>query len=213
VNALPLAALLPDFDTDPAASIDDRLHTRTAEADSRAQAELDAALAAARAEGYAAGKADGLAEGGARAAAALEAVTAALAAAQESTRAAVRQSLALDAATTIQAALELARWVLRRELAHDPACWSAALTEVVTGLAEGSQVQVAVHPDALAAYTSWAQGVATHQVQVVTEPGLEAGEVLVRTADEGMCRVSVAAALTRAAQNLGVSAGDPEQGA
>ena len=208
-GAAPLAAALPDFaapgpvtiaaELDRAAALAGAAHAR-AEADARA-----AELAAARA----AGVADGRAQAGAEAAAAFTALAGSLDASASAARDAVRDSLALDLAAVVDVAAELAAWVLGRELTTDPAALLPRVEDLLADVADATAVDVAVHPDAEAAYRAWASTHPSRPVTVTADPDLAPGEATLRTGDGGHARVGAVDALRRAVDALTDAATEP----
>ena len=176
-------------------------------ADQVAQAAAhEAAVAEAWAEGHAAGAAEGrrsaLAEGAhaaVRGADALEALAAAA-------RAAHTEEVQATSRAVLAAALDVAEWVLRHELARDSRSLLTRLGEAAGALLPSPTTRVGVSRADEAAARGWAAGRAG--VEVFVDPALSPGDASLDT-DAGSVEVSVAAALRIAAETLGV---DPARG-
>lgn len=198
----PLSEALPDFAAPTATNIADQLQRAQMLSSATHQAAVERArneeLSAARA----AGLADGLAQAGAESTRTMAEVGAALARSEQQVREAVRDSLTVDAATLVDIAAALAEWVIGRELLTDPAALTGQLSAVLTTVASGTAVDVAVHPKTLTAYQAWAATAADHDVTVTADPNVALGEAVARTSGGGLCRVGAADALRRAVAAL-----------
>lgn len=162
------------------------------------QSQVDAAFSA----GYEQGRRSALAEG---AGAALRG-----AAAVEQLAAAASRTHAAEVTTTsravLAAALDVAEWVLRHELARDSRSLLTRLGEAAASLLPSPTTRVGVSAADAPAVRAWAAGRAG--VEVVVDPTRSPGDACLDT-DAGSVDVSVAAALRIAAETLGV---DPARG-
>lgn len=162
------------------------------------QRRVDAAFSA----GYEEGRRSALAEGAGaalRGAAALEQ----LAAAAQRTHV---EEIGTTSRAVLAAALDVAEWVLRHELARDSRSLLTRLGEAAGSLLPSPTTRVGVSSADAAAVRAW--GDRRSGVEVHVDPGLAPGDATLDT-DAGSVDVSVAAALRIAAETLGV---DPARG-
>lgn len=177
------------------------LHRAAAQARAAAvitERDRQAALAEAYARGFDAGRvraaADGVAAAERGAAALQELVSQACRVHAEQVEATSR--------TMLDAALEIASWVLREEVGDGGRALVARLQECLADLLPSPTVRVAVCPGDAGAVRDWAQ---RHpSVQVIVEEHLSPGDAGIET-DAGRVDVSVAAALRVAAECLGLT--------
>jgi flagellar biosynthesis/type III secretory pathway protein FliH len=172
-----------------------RAHDRVV-AELAEEQERQGVVAAAYASGYDDGRAAALQEGAGaapRAAAALEH----LAAVATQTR---LTTVDATSRAVLAAAIDIAQWVLRHELAQDSRSLLQRLEEAAHALLPSSRSTVTVSPADEEAVRGWA---ARHDVDVVVDASLEPGDA---TYDNGAgsAEVTVAAALRIAAEALGV---------
>lgn len=179
--------------------VDEQLAARRQE-----QRDLEQLLDAARAQGRAEGVAQTLADGTAavlRAASALDRVQARVEASlEQEDRSTAEGALALG--------LQVAEWVLRRELSEDGG--KALLTRLelgLTALLPSPTTRISVSHADRALVAEWAEGRGRVGTEVVADHRLEPGDAVVVT-DAGRAEVTVAAALRTAAEALGVPSGD-----
>ncbi len=182
---------------------------RAAEAEQKARveaerlAELRETAKAARAAGYRAGVEETLAAGqdaALRGAAALER----LADTVEG-----RQQAEVDATaeTVVRAALEIAEWVLRRELTDGGRTLLARLEAGMTALLPSPTTRIAVSRHDHAVIAEWAEGRGRIGTTVLADARLAAGDAVVIT-DAGSADLTVAAALRAAGEALGLPSDD-----
>lgn len=172
-----------------------RAHERVA-AELAEEQERQAAVAAAYAAGFDDGRAAAAREGaeaGPRAAAALEHLVAVASQTRVTTVDATSRAV-------LAAAIDIAQWVLRHELAQDSRSLLQRLEEAAHALLPSSRSRVLVSPYDEAAVRGWAAG---HDVEVVVDPSLEAGDARYDNG-AGSAEVTVSAALRIAAEALGV---------
>lgn len=173
-------------------------------------AELEEAAEVARREGYAAGVAETLAAGHAavlRAAAALDTAVETVAGQRE-------REVTATSAAVLSAGLEVAEWVLRRELSADGQALLARLEAGLTALLPSPTTRIAVPPDAYDLVSEWAAGRGRVGTVVVADARLAPGDAVVTT-DAGCAELTVAAALRTAGEALGLPVGgyDEEEAA
>jgi len=89
---------------------------------------------------------------------------------------AAAQQQAADAAAVVDAGIELARWVLRRELEADPQAMLDRVAEAMTSLRGGPSVEIRVAPALVTVMTE----AAGSGVTVVADASLEPGEAVVQ---------------------------------
>ena len=177
-----------------------RAHDRVV-AELAEEQERQGALAAAYASGFDDGRAAAVRDGAdaaPRTAAALEH----LVSVATQTRVA---TVDVTSRAVLAAAIDIAQWVLRHELAHDSRSLLQRLEEAAHALLPSSRSTVTVSPTDEAAVRGWA---ARHDVDVAVDPALEAGDARFDNG-AGSAEVTVAAALRIAAEALGV---DPSRG-
>jgi len=167
--------------------------------------ELARVAEAARAEGYRTGVEETLAAG----AAAAERGAAALEALVETVRAQDDRELAATHATVVAVAVEVAEWVLRRELGDGGRSLLARLELGLTALLPSPTTRIAVAPDDHAVVAEWAAGRGRLGTTVLADQRLAPGDAVVTT-DAGSAEVTVAAALRAAAETLGLSVAQDE---
>jgi flagellar biosynthesis/type III secretory pathway protein FliH len=180
---------------------------RKARAEAERLAELREIAAAARAVGYRAGVEETLAAGqnaAVRGAAALERLADTIEG---------RQQAEVDATaeTVVTAALEIAAWVLRRELSDAGRSLLARLEAGMTALLPSPTTRIAVSRDDHAVVSEWAEGRGRVGTTVLADARLAPGDAVVIT-DAGSADLTVAAALRAAGEALGLGgdeAGEP----
>lgn len=159
-----------------------------------AAAERDAVEAA-----YRAGFADGVAAGRADTESAIDHVANTVAHAAAGVEATIRRRSHADAVAVAEAAVEVARWLVGRWVADDPALVLERVTAAIAQLAPGpADVVVTVDED-----TAIALGpeLARRGATVHGDPALQPGEARVRAGD-GHAELGFAAALERARHEL-----------
>ena len=172
-----------------------RAHDRVV-AELAEEQERQAAVAAAYASGFDDGRAAALREGAGaapRAAAALEHLVAVATQTRVTTVDATSRAV-------LAAAIDIAQWVLRHELAADSRSLLQRLDEAAHALLPSSRSKVVVSPHDEAAVREWA---GRHDVDVVVDAALEAGDARFDNG-AGSAEVTVSAALRIAAEALGV---------
>lgn len=122
-----------------------------------------------------------------------------------------RTRLILDEAAEdlVAAAGVIARWAIGRDVSTDP---TVLLDIAVTALREAGGVEgavVHVHPSVGRAAARWASRFGVAAPEVVEDPALPEGEVVVRSASDGTARVSIDALVARICDSL--SSRDPEE--
>jgi flagellar biosynthesis/type III secretory pathway protein FliH len=183
---------------DAQSHVDEQLRVRAQE-----QRDLEQLLQAARAQGRAEGVADTLADGSAavlRAAAALDQLSARVGAQQQ-------EQVQAASETVLGLGLQVAEWVLRRELSEDGG--QALLTRLelgLTALLPSPTTRISVSHADRALVAEWAEGRGRVGTEVVADHRLEPGDAVVVT-DAGRAEITVAAALRTAAETLGLPAG------
>ena len=163
--------------------------------------ERQAAVAAAYASGFDDGHAAALragADAAPRAAAALEAAC-------SRAHDAHLGNVDTTSRAVLAAAIDIAEWVLRHELAHDSRSLLDRLAASAQALLPSSTSRVTVSPSDELAVRAWAT---SHDVDVVVDPDLAAGDARFDNG-VGSVEVTVAAALRIAAEALGI---DPARG-
>ena len=179
---------------------------RKAQVEAERLAELRETAAAARAAGYRDGVEETLAAGqdaALRGAAALER----LADAVEGQR---QAEVDVTAETVVTAALEIAEWVLRRELSDGGRSLLARLEAGMTALLPSPTTRIAVSRDDHAVISEWAEGRGRIGTTVLADARLAPGDAVVIT-DAGSADLTVAAALRAAGEALGLAGdGDAE---
>ena len=187
----------------------DRNRTEMAAAAARAEQdradELEAAFAAGREQGRAEGIAETERAGVAavmRATEAIENVSATLNAHESSAYSATSDAI-------LEAAIEVAEWVLRRELSTDGRALLSRLGEAAADLLPSPTTRIAVSPTDHPLVLEWAQGRGRVGTDVIADARLRPGDAVITT-DAGLAEVTVAAALQTAAQALGLT--DPIAG-
>ena len=175
-----------------------------AEAKARAEAERLAELrevaAAARAEGHRAGVQETLAAGqeaALRAAAAMERLA-------EEVEGRRQHEVLTTAEAVVTAGLEIAEWVLRRELSDEGRSLLARLEAGLTSLLPSPTTRIAVSHADHAVVAEWAERRGRVGTTVVADARLAPGDAVVRT-DAGAADLTVAAALRAAGDALGLS--------
>lgn len=161
--------------------------------------ELQRLLELARAEGHAAGLAQARAEGEAavlRAGTALEQLTATVCATQESENRA-------GTGVLLETALQVAEWVVRRELTEDGTALLGRLEAGLTALLPSPTTRISVSHADHALVSEWAEGRGRIGTVVTADQRLAPGDAVVTT-DAGRAEVTVAAALRTAAEALGL---------
>jgi flagellar assembly protein FliH len=163
-----------------------------------AQAEAAAIREAARGDGWAEGRDAGLAEGRAAVAAAVAALSTAVTE-LEAMRAAVAETVELDA---VELAMQLAEKVVAGAIAVEPGRVADVVRGALRRLAERRRVTVLVHPDDLDAVRAVAEGFAAElggieHCDVQAERRIAPGGAIVRT-DEGQIDASIETQLARA---------------
>ena len=178
-----------------------------AEAKARAEAqrlgELRQAAEAGRAEGYRAGVEETLASGqeaGLRGASALERVLAKVDGMRE-------REVHATAEGVVTAALEIAEWVLRRELSDEGRSLLTRLETGLTSLLPSPSTRIAVSHADHAVVAQWAEARGRVGTTVVADARLTPGDAVVVT-DAGSADLTVAAALKTAADALGLTPTD-----
>jgi flagellar biosynthesis/type III secretory pathway protein FliH len=147
---------------------------------------------------YRQGVDDGWAEAERHGVAAAPEVAAAVERAATAVAAAASAQAAADRAELVDAAIELAQWVLRRELATDPAAMLDRLNEAMASLRSAPTIEVRVTPGMVALVQDWA----APEVTVVADPSLEPGEAKVH-AGHAHADLTFAQAFSRARGALG----------
>jgi flagellar biosynthesis/type III secretory pathway protein FliH len=172
-----------------------RAHDRVV-AELAEEQERQGALAAAYASGFDDGRAAAVREGAGaapRAAAALEHLVSVATETRVTT-------VDVTSRAVLAAAIDIAQWVLRHELAADSRSLLQRLEEAAHALLPSSRSTVTVSPADEAAVRGWA---ARHDVDVVVDAALEPGDARYDNG-AGSAEVTVAAALRIAAEALGV---------
>lgn len=164
----------------------------------RQDAELEVLLSQAREQGRKAGVADTLAQGSLavlRASAALDKLADIVAAQQD-------REVQATTSTVLELALEVARWVLRRELSEDGSTLLARLEEGLRALLPSPTTRISVSPADHALVSEWASARGRVGTTVVADCRLAAGDAVVVT-DAGRAELTVGAAMRAAAETLG----------
>lgn len=165
-------------------------------------AELEEAAQAAWREGHAAGVAETLAAGHDAVLRAADALDTAV----ENVTGQREREVSATSAAVLSAALEVAEWVLRRELSADGQALLARLEAGLTALLPSPTTRIAVRPDAYDLVTEWTTGRGRVGTVVVADARLAPGDAVVTT-DAGCAEVTVAAALRTAGEALGLPLG------
>ncbi len=172
-----------------------RAHERVVEELAAAQVRQDA-VAEAYARGFDDGRAAAQREGA-------EAAPRAAVALEHLVAIATQTRLATVDATSravLAAAIDIAQWVLRHELAEDTRSLLQRLDEAASALLPSSRSKVTVSPHDEAAVQGWAS---RHDIDVVVDDSLAAGDARFDNG-AGTAEVTVSAALRIAAEALGV---------
>ena len=164
-----------------------------AEAEERRRRELD--------DAYHAGLADGRREAEEQGHAAAPRVAAELAALREGLLVAASEQVAADASAIAATAVEIARWVVARELSTDVTGVIARIEAALTELSTSAAVEIAVAPGTVAAVEAWAG----ESAGVRPDPSLAPGEARL-VAGPALADLTFTEAFARAAAALGLDA-------
>ena len=165
-----------------------------AEAEEQRRRELD--------DAYRAGVADGRRDAEEHGLTAAPRVAAELAALREGLLTAAREQVSVDAAASASTAVEIARWVVGRELSADATGVIARIEAALCDLTTSAAVEIAVAPASVAAVKAWAGEAAA----VRPDPSLAPGEARL-VAGAALADLTFAEAFSRAAGALGL---DPD---
>ena len=168
-----------------------------------AEAEHDAAVAAAYQAGLAAGRTAALAEVDAAGVAATERAARAVGTALE----ALRTEVAGTTDELLATAVEVARWVIGRDLLADSTSLLERLGDATVRLVSPENLVIAVAPRDVPLVTEWAAG----RARVVGDPRLAPGEAKV-TSQSSEAVVTIAQAIRRAQEALGIAGTDALSG-
>ena len=143
-----------------------------AAAAARQRVEIDAAYQSGVADGRRAAEADGLG--------AMPEVALAIKAATAQLGDQIAARAAADAAGLVGYAVEIARWILDRELAADPGAVVARIEAALQSLIPNGRLVIRVAPEAADLVTRWAEG---RDADVLADPALAAGEARLDAGD------------------------------
>lgn len=156
------------------------------------RAEVAAAYRAGLAEGRALAEREGLA--------AVPRLVAALREAVDRIDVAAAASRAAAARAVAEAAVELACWIVRREIAHDPSLLAARVAEAMAHLQPAGRVVVRVAPGLVEPVAAWAEEAGV-PASIEPDPSLVPGEARVIGDDCG-ADLTLATAVARAREAL-----------
>ena len=157
----------------------------------RQRVELDAAYQSGMADGRRAAEADGLA--------AMPKVAAAIDRAVAGLAEAAAGQARDDVAALVEYATEIARWILGRELATDPAAILGRIESALVGLNPNGRLVLRVSPEAADLVGRWAEG---RDAEVIADPALEPGEARIDAGDAS-ADLTWAQAFSRVREALG----------
>ena len=169
--------------------------------------EHEAAVAAAYEAGLAAGRAAGRGEAATEARAAAGSVADAVVAAFAGHRAAVLADVGGTTEELLAAAVEVARWVIGRDLTADSTSLLERLGDATVRMVAPGELVVTVSPRDVPLVTEWAAG----RARVVGDPRLRPGEARVAS-ETSEAVVTIAAAIRRAQEALGIAGTDALSG-
>ena len=181
----------------------DRSRTEMAAEALRVEQERQAELAAAFEAGRAQGRAEGIEETERAGVAAVMRATEAIETVSATLNAHESGSYAATSDAILAAAVDVAEWVLRRELSHDGRALLVRLGEAAADLLPSPTTRIAVSPADHALVLEWAAGRSRVGTEVIADARLRPGDAVITT-DAGLAEVTVEAALATAAQALGL---------
>lgn len=148
--------------------------TAAADAAARHRIEIDAAYQAGVVDGQRAAEAAGLG--------AMPDVAVAIKAATAELGDMIAERAAADAGALVGFAAEIARWILGRELANDPALVLTRIEAALEALSPTGSLVVRVAPAAADLVARWAEG---RDVEIIGDPTLAPGEARLDAGDAG----------------------------
>ena len=182
----------------------DRHRTVMAAEAERAEQDRRAELAAAFEAGREQGRAEGIAETERAGVAAVLRATEAIETVSATLNAHESGAYSVTSDAILAAAVEVAEWVLRRELSTDGQALLGRLSEAAADLLPSPTTRIAVSPADHPLVLEWAQRRGRVGTDVVADGRLAPGDAVITT-DAGLAEVTVAAALQTAAQALGLT--------
>lgn len=167
-------------------------------------------LAAARRAGYDEGLSDGRSSAEADGLAMLRDLDAKVAGALADANARTESVIQAAAGDLVEAALEIARWAIGREVGVNPEILFDVASQALADAGGVAGARVMVSPEIGRAASMWANRFGVDRPEIVEDRALPTGTVVVVSASGGKAEVSAASLIARACEVLGVQLDDED---